>query len=101
MLGLEKGYVYSQDFIPGNHFDTSVTIIGDRAFGFTRNVRPGDYRASGSDDVGYDIDRINRKCVEIALEVSEKVGSQSMAFDFVSVKQPQPLILEVNYSYSS
>lgn len=54
MMGLTKKYVYFQDFIPGNDFDTRVTIIGDRAFGFTRNVRPGDFRASGSGNVGYD-----------------------------------------------
>lgn len=53
MMGREKGYVYFQDFIPGNDFDTRVTVVGDRAFAFTRNVRPGDFRASGSGDIVY------------------------------------------------
>jgi hypothetical protein len=101
MMAREKGYIYFQDFIPGNDFDTRVTIVGDRAFAFTRNVRPGDFRASGSGDVVYDIDRVNRKCLEIAFDVTRKVESQSIAFDFVSGEQQQPLILEVSYGYSS
>jgi glutathione synthase/RimK-type ligase-like ATP-grasp enzyme len=99
MMGREKGYVYFQDFIPGNDFDTRVTIIGDRAFAYTRNVRPGDFRASGSGDVVYDTDRIDRRCVKIAFDVSRKVGAQSIAFDFISGEQRQPFILEVSYCY--
>ena len=98
MMGSEKGYVYFQDFLPNNDFDTRVTVVGDRAFGFTRNVRPGDFRASGSGDVVYDTRRINRKCLEIAFDVTKRVGSQSMAFDFVLDEQ-QPRILEVSYCY--
>lgn len=99
MMGREKGYIYFQDFIPDNQFDTRVTVIGDRAFAYTRNVRPGDFRASGSGDVVYDTNRINPRCVEIAFNVTQKVGSQSMAFDFVSGEQQQPFILEVSYGY--
>ena len=39
-----RGYVYFQDFIPDNQFDTRVTVIGNRAFAFIRKVRPGDFR---------------------------------------------------------
>lgn len=99
MMGNERGYAYFQDFMPGNDFDTRVTVIGDRAFAYTRNVRPGDFRASGSGDIVYDTERINHKCLEIAFEVTRKVGSQSMAFDFVFGKDQQPLILEVSYCY--
>ena len=99
MMGLEKGYVYFQEFIPGNNFDTRVTVIGDRAFAYTRNVRPGDFRASGSGDIVYDTDRISRKCVEIALDVTRKISSQSMAFDFLLGERQQPYIVEVSYGY--
>lgn len=99
MMGYEKGYAYFQEFIPGNNFDTRVTVIGDRAFAYTRNVRPGDFRASGSGDVVYDAGRINHKCLEIAFAVARKVGSQSMAFDFVLGENQEPLILEVSYCY--
>jgi glutathione synthase/RimK-type ligase-like ATP-grasp enzyme len=99
MMGPEKGYAYFQDFIPNNSFDTRVTVIGDRAFGYTRNVRPGDFRASGSGDVVYDTQKIHKNCVEIAFEVTRKVGSQSMAFDFVLIENNQPRIVEVSYCY--
>jgi glutathione synthase/RimK-type ligase-like ATP-grasp enzyme len=98
-LGRERGYVYFQDFIADNQFDTRVTIIGTRAFTFTRNVRPGDFRASGSGDIVYDVDRILPQCVQIAFEVTRKVGSQSMAFDFVLAPHQQPMIVEVSYCY--
>jgi glutathione synthase/RimK-type ligase-like ATP-grasp enzyme len=101
MMGSEKQYIYFQDFIPENDFDTRVTIIGDRAFGFTRNVRPGDFRASGSGDIVYDTQRIQKKCLEIAFEVTRKVRSQSMAFDFVLTENKQPLIVEVSYCYNA
>lgn len=100
MMGREKGYIYFQDFIPGNDFDTRVTVIGDRAFGFTRNVRPGDFRASGSGDIVYDTDRVNQTCVEVAFDVTRKLGSQSVAFDFVLDEDKQPMILEISYCYN-
>lgn len=99
MMGREKGYAYFQDFIPGNDFDTRVTVVGNRAFGYTRNVRPRDFRASGSGDIVYDVSRINQKCVEVAFAVTRKIGAQSLAFDFVLGEQQQPFILEVSYAF--
>jgi glutathione synthase/RimK-type ligase-like ATP-grasp enzyme len=95
----ERGYVYFQDFIPDNQFDTRVTIIGNRAFAYTRNVRPGDFRASGSGDIVYDVQRIHPQCIPIAFEVTRQVGSQSMAFDFVLAANQQPMLVEVSYCY--
>jgi glutathione synthase/RimK-type ligase-like ATP-grasp enzyme len=101
LMGSEKGYVYFQEFIPDNKFDTRVTVIGNRAFAFTRNVRPGDFRASGSGDIVYEPRRIHQRCVEIAFQVTHKARSQSMAFDFVINETGQPLILEVSYCYNA
>ncbi|NOU10114.1 MAG: hypothetical protein HOO98_08880 [Nitrospira sp.] len=100
-IGHEKGYAYFQDFIPDNDYDTRVTVIGDRAFAFTRNVRPGDFRASGSGDIVYDPRRVHEACLEIAFDVTRKVGSQSMAFDFVLADHKQPMIIEVSYCYDA
>lgn len=100
-LGTERGYVYFQDFLDRNSFDTRVTIIGDRAFAFTRNVRPGDFRASGSGRIVYDRERIRPECVQIAIEVARRVGSQSMAFDFVMNSEGLPRIAEVSYCYDA
>jgi hypothetical protein len=99
MIGRENGYVYFQDFVPDNQFDTRVTVIGNRAFGYIRKVRPNDFRASGSGDIDYDPDKIRPECVQIAFEVTQKVGSQSMAFDFVLESDGRPMIVEVSYCY--
>ncbi|HSW44609.1 MAG TPA: hypothetical protein VLM89_03455 [Phycisphaerae bacterium] len=99
LLGHERGYVYFQDFVAGNEYDTRVTVIGNRAFAFTRNVRKGDFRASGSGDVVYDRDRIRPECIQVAFEVARKTGSQSMAFDFVRGNDGRYLITEVSYGY--
>ncbi|MDF0677236.1 MAG: hypothetical protein P0120_23305 [Nitrospira sp.] len=101
MIGREKGYVYFQEFIPGNAFDTRVTVIGNRAFGFTRNVRPGDFRASGSGDIVFDPRRVHETCLEIAFQVTRKFRSQSMAFDFVLTEYKLPMILEISYGYDA
>jgi glutathione synthase/RimK-type ligase-like ATP-grasp enzyme len=99
MLGRERGYIYFQDFVPGNVFDTRVTVIGNRAFVFTRNVRPGDFRASGSGDIVYDRG-VHARCVPIAFDVARRVGSQSLAFDFVMTPNQQPKIVEISYCYA-
>ena len=44
----QKGYIYFQDFIPGNDYDTRLIVIGDRCIGVRRYCRDGDFRASGS-----------------------------------------------------
>jgi glutathione synthase/RimK-type ligase-like ATP-grasp enzyme len=97
----EKGYLYFQEFLPGNEYDTRVTVIGERAFAFTRNVRPGDFRASGSGSLDYDDRRIDKRCLEIAFDVARRVGSQSMAFDFVRDAVGAPRVVEVSFGYLS
>lgn len=99
MRGREKGYIYFQNFIPDNKYDTRITVIGNRAFGFRRMVRKNDFRASGSGNIDYDLSKINTKCVAIAFEVAEKLQSQSMAFDFIEDENSNPLIVEVSYCY--
>lgn len=98
-IGRERGYIYFQEFMPGNTFDTRITVIGRRAFGFTRNVRPDDFRASGSGSIEYDLKRVSLDCVRIAFDVSRKTGSQSMAFDFVLNPDGRQRIVEVSYGY--
>lgn len=99
MIGRERGYIYFQDFVPDNKFDTRVTVIGNRAFAYIRNVRPGDFRASGSGDIDYDPRKINLQCVRAAFETAHKIGSQSMALDFVLTPDQRPMIVEVSYCY--
>lgn len=95
----EKGYAYFQDFAPANKFDTRVTVIGKRAFGFIRHVRDNDFRASGSGKIDYDLAQINPACVRTALDVARRAQAQSIAFDFVNDGTDQPKIIEVSYAY--
>jgi glutathione synthase/RimK-type ligase-like ATP-grasp enzyme len=101
LMGREIGYVYFQDFLPGNTFDTRVTVIGNRAFAFTRDIRKNDFRASGSGLIVYDRNRIDIRCITIAFDVARKVGAQSIAFDFIKDLAGDPWITEISYGYQA
>lgn len=94
----EKESIYFQDFVPGNLFDTRITIIGNRAFGFRRFNRPGDFRASGSGLLDYETAKVDLNCVKIAFKVSREMGFQSMAYDFL-FQNGEPLISEISYTF--
>jgi hypothetical protein len=95
----DQGYLYFQEFQPGNESDTRVTVIGGRAFGYIRRNRPGDFRASGSGQPAYDPEQIDPRCLKIAFDVSEKLGTQSLAFDFLFDERHEPKISEISYCY--
>ncbi len=95
----ERGYSYFQEFLPHNAFDTRITVIGDRAFGFLRANRPNDFRASGSGSIVYDPEKVDKRCVEIAFTVADRIGTQSLAFDFLFSLQNEPMIGEISYCY--
>lgn len=95
----EKGYAYFQDFIPENKFDIRVCVVDNKAFALKRMAREGDFRASGSGNIIYDKNQIDERCVKIALDISQKLGTQSMAYDFV-FDNGNPLIVETSYCYS-
>ena len=98
---VEKNYVFFQDFLPGNDYDTRVTVIGDRAFAFRRFVRKADFRASGSGMIDHDPAEIDPRCVEIAFRVSKALRFQSMAYDFLFTRENEPRFCEISYTYLS
>lgn len=95
----QKNYVYFQKYLPDNTHDTRVTVIGDRAFGFIRRVRRNDFTASGSGTIEYNMSEIDLRCIEIAFEVSNKMGFQSMAYDFIMNEKNEPEFCEISYTY--
>ncbi len=99
-LQIEKNYFYVQDFIPNNDSDIRIIVIGKRMFGIKRMVRNGDFRASGSGNIVYEPSNIPSECVKIALETSEKLQTQSAAYDFVFL-DGKPLIVEISYAFSA
>ncbi len=96
----EKGYIYFQDFIPNNNHDIRVIVIGGRAFAIKRMCRDGDFRASGSGRIVYEKNAIDERCVKLAFDVTKRLDSQSMAFDFVYDSTGSPLIVEISYCFS-
>lgn len=96
---IEKGYVFFQTFLPNNPFDTRVSIIGDRAFAFTRFNRKDDFRASGSGHINYETDKIDKLAIEIAFKISEKLNFQSMSYDFLINEDKELEICEISYTY--
>ncbi len=96
-----KNYALFQEFLPGNEFDTRVTVVGDRAFAFRRMNRPGDFRASGSGRIDHDPGAIDLRCVAAAFAAARKLGAQSMAFDFMFRGEGrEPVVGEISYAYA-
>ena len=96
---IHKNYLLFQEFIPNNKFDTRVTVIGDRAFIFRRLTRTDDFRASGSGMIDYDLEKVDLRCVEIALKISRELKFQSMAYDFLFTPENEPVFCEISYTF--
>lgn len=94
----EKQYIYFQEYLPNNEYDTRIVIIGNRARGFRRFNRPGDFRASGSGKFDVGPSKINLESVKIAFEISKKLNFQCMAYDFL-FKNGLPVIGEISYTF--
>ncbi len=100
-LSREKGYVYFQDFIPNNDHDIRIVVIGKKASGMKRMCRKNDFRASGSGEKNFSHEVIDPRCVKLSFEVSEQLGLQSVAFDYIFDVEQQPLIVEMSYCYQT
>jgi glutathione synthase/RimK-type ligase-like ATP-grasp enzyme len=100
LLPRQRGYVYFQDYLPDNPFDTRITVVGGRAFAFRRWNRPNDFRASGSGRLDHDPAAIDMRCVAIAQDVARKLRAASLAFDFLFNRAGEPQIGEISYCYA-
>jgi len=100
LLGRENGYIYFQEFLPNNDHDTRITIIGNRAYGYCRGVRDNDFRASGSGRNNYDPKSIDLRCIPLAFEATERIGAQTLAFDYIYDLEGQPRLTEISYCYN-
>lgn len=99
IAGRERGYVYFQDFIPGNPYDIRVVVIGNRAFAIKRLVRPNDFRASGGGAILYEKNHFDLPTIKLAFDIAFKLKSQCVAFDFV-YHSGRPLVVEISYGFS-
>lgn len=97
----ERGYIYFQDYLPGNKYDIRIVVVGDKAFGIKRLVRENDFRASGSGHIVYERNEIDLRCVKLAFDLNRKLKSQSLAFDFILDQNNVPKLLEVSYGFTA
>jgi len=96
---IDKDYILFQKFLPNNLYDTRVSIIGERAFAFRRFNRENDFRASGSGNIDYDVNAIDLRAVEIAFDISNRFGFQSMSYDFLFNEDKNLELSEISYTY--
>lgn len=97
----EKGYVFIQEFVPNDGYDLKVTVVGNKLSFLVRDVRKGDFRASGGGTIKYDKTFITDEIRAIAFDLSDKLGFQSMGYDFVVDKRDHSgKIVEISYGFS-
>ena len=97
---VHRGYAMFQEFLTDNQFDTRVTVIGDRAFGFRRFNRSGDFRASGSGIIDHNPDGIAPEFIRLAFDTARKLKAQSCAIDGLW-RGKEAVVGEVSYTYAS
>ena len=98
-LELHKNYTYFQKFLPGNTYDTRITVIGNRAFGYRRYTRDNDFRSSGSGKIDYDPKALDLNFVQMAHAISKKLCFQSMAYDFLYEENKEVALCEMSYNF--
>ena len=97
-LDFHKDYLLVQEFVPGNDFDTRITVIGNRAFSFRRANRPQDFRASGSGILNYDRSLIEQDTIRLAFQVAASLSVQTICMDILR-HAGKPVVCEVSYYF--
>lgn len=96
--GREVGYIYFQEFMPDNDHDIRVIVVGDKAFAIKRLIRENDFRASGSGFVLYEKEHFDDEVIRISFDLSEKLHSQCMTYDYV-FQDGKALLVEISYGF--
>jgi len=96
-VGLEKGFVYFQEFIP-HDFETRIYVIGDKIWAsrkfseldeiWVAGRRPGDY---------YDPSKIDLRCVQMAIDICRRLKFHSMLIDFL-LRRGDPVVTDICYT---
>lgn len=97
----EKGYVYLQEFIPNDGYDLKIVVVGDKLSFIGRNIREGEFRASGGGDLFYDKSFVTQNVIDSAFKTSDKLGFKCMGYDYVVDKTSgEGIIIEISYGFS-
>lgn len=100
-MGMDKGYVLFQEFLPDNQYDIRVTIIGEKAVIFKRYVRDNDFRASGSGKIDYNVSEEDKQAVPIGFKMARCLNTQTLALDFAYDANRSLKIIEISYGFVS
>jgi len=96
----QRRYVFFQKFLPNNNYDTRVTVIGNKIFAFRRMNRPNDFRSSGGGNIDSSPEKIDLKVLSIAYQISQTLGFQTMAYDFLKNEEGNPIINEISCQFA-
>lgn len=100
-FNVERGYVFLQEFIPNDGYDLKIVVVGDKLSFIGRNIRKGEFRASGGGDIFYDRSKITTNIINSAFLVSKELGFSCMGFDYVvDRKTGIGYIVEISYGFS-
>lgn len=101
MFPNEKGYVYLQEFIPNDGYDLKIVVVGNKLSYIGRNIRKGEFRASGGGDLFYDKTLVTQNVIESAFRTSDKLGFNCMGYDYVVDKNNgNGIIIEISYGFA-
>ncbi|MDG4944798.1 hypothetical protein NMK71_00075 [Weeksellaceae bacterium KMM 9713] len=99
---IEKHYVYFQEFMPNNDFDLRLVVVNqERIFGLKRFNRKGDFKASGSGNMDFLNNDVDKSILQLTLDVARKLKMNSVAYDIVFDNNEEPVIIEITYAYST
>jgi len=98
---LHYGYFYAQEFLPGNEFEISIIIVGNRAFAVRRFIQPGDFRTRGSSGcMDWSPEPIGEDVIRLAFHTAQKLGAQTVALDILQ-RDRKPVVVELTANYAS
>lgn len=100
-FNLEKGYVYLQEFIQNDGFDLKIVVVGDKLSFIGRNIREGEFRASGGGDLFYNKESVTMDVITSAFKTSDRLGFNCMGYDYViDSNTDKGYIIEISYGFS-
>ncbi len=90
----QKDYVYFQKFQPNEGYDLRVIAVGNKAFGYFRDVPQGEFRASGMGLVRKGA--IPEDAVQLAMRLIRKLDLVIAAVDMLRDRAGQLHIIEIS-----
>src|SRR5690606_40375719 len=100
-FNIERGYVYLQEFVPNDGYDLKIVVIGDKLSFIGRNIREGEFRASGGGDIFYEKNKVTQNVIDSAFATSDKLQFKCMGYDYVVNKDTgEGIIIEISYGFS-